>query len=80
MIDDLARSAASLSSGTFATLTGYQRYSQLDPIHADFVQFCQVYPDYPTWQEAWYAYEQMGGTVLQASHHYTEELAADVSR
>jgi lysozyme family protein len=53
----LAQEAASLSSGTLATLTGYRDYALLDEIHAAFVAYCQAHPQYATWARAWDAWQ-----------------------
>ncbi len=45
--------AKSLSSGTIATLTGLERYDQLDAVQAQFVVYCQQHVTFVTWQNAW---------------------------
>jgi len=43
-----------LSSGTMGTLTGKSKYAELDPVQADFVEFCEENrAHYATWQAAW---------------------------
>lgn len=52
----LVRECASLASGTLATLTGRRLYSELDDIHARFIEFIQTHaPEntWRTWQDAW---------------------------
>lgn len=53
--------AASLASGTLATLTGFTRYEEIDAVQGLFVEWCRYFPSeragragHPfTWQEAW---------------------------
>ena len=54
----LAQEAATLSSGTIATLTGERDYTILDTIQAEFVKFCEKMEGIPfeSWQHAWKAF------------------------
>ncbi len=46
--------ARGLSSGTLASLTGLNRYDEVDPIRAEFIEFCEENQiRYETWQPAW---------------------------
>ena len=50
----LLQICASLSDGTFATLTGYARYDQIEPIRNAFLQFVTDYGDGSwNWSAAW---------------------------
>ena len=51
----LIRTAASLSSGTLATLTGYRDYATLDRIQADFVAWVSQPENgaWASWQDGW---------------------------
>lgn len=53
----LAQEAASLSSGTLATLTGYRDYALIDEVQGQFVAFCRKHPTFPTWQDAWESWQ-----------------------
>lgn len=53
-MESLTQQARSLSSGTLATLTGENTYSQIETIQNDFTEFCEENSRYyGTWQEAW---------------------------
>lgn len=45
--------AATLSSGTIATMTGHNRYKDIERVQRAFVEFCQDHPQYERWQDAW---------------------------
>jgi len=50
------RDILSLSSGTFATLTGYREYADLDMIREDFITFARIvipHRRYSTWMDIW---------------------------
>lgn len=50
----LVQQARALSSGTLASLTGYTRYDEVDPVYADFIDFCEENVNrFHTWVEAW---------------------------
>ena len=58
----LARSARLIASGTMATLTGFSRYDEIEPIQAEFVEFCEENEKvFATWQTAWDAYAKLKG-------------------
>lgn len=58
--------ARSLSSGTLATLTGKSLYSEIDPIYAEFVDFCEeVQNHHRSWQSAWHAYARSKGYAVK---------------
>lgn len=52
----IVEDAASLSSGTLATLTGLRRYDDLDAVQADFTAFVRATAprrEWMTWMDAW---------------------------
>ena len=52
--------ARGISSGTLASLTGYCKYSEIDPIHAEFIEFCEENQNkYRNWILAWQAYAEI---------------------
>lgn len=58
--------ARGLSSGTLATLTGFCRYDQLDPIHADFIDFCEENVNrFENWKQAWREYASLKGYKIR---------------
>jgi hypothetical protein len=58
---NVRRDAASLSSGTLATLTGRRTYAELDVIQAEFIAFVERHPgQYETWATAWRAFWENG--------------------
>ena len=52
----LAYDAYTLSSGTYASLTGYRHYADIDRVRAAFTRFCYENRDFAKWQDAWSAY------------------------
>lgn len=55
----LMREAATVASGTLATLTGERGYAKLDVIQAEFVEFVRANEashKWETWQDAWSAF------------------------
>ena len=57
----LVRDAASLASGTIASLTGFADYVHIDAIQGLFVEWCRRAPDetlvtITNWQGAWAAF------------------------
>ena len=48
--------ARTLSSGTMAVLTGARDYATLDVYQAEFVKYCDLHPEFGTWQDAWDKY------------------------
>src|SRR5262245_42649965 len=63
MARSLVLSAATLSSGTLATITGQTQYRVLETIQADFVQFCMRQEPQLRWQDAWQVYAATPETV-----------------
>jgi hypothetical protein len=49
----LARDARALSSGTMSYLVNDTRYSVVDQVQADFVEFFEENPRYENWVKAW---------------------------
>lgn len=49
----LVQDARGLSSGTLSYLIGSTKYSVVDAVQADFVEFCQECPQFETWRDAW---------------------------
>lgn len=61
----VAREAATVASGTLATLTGEREYAKLESIQADFVDFVRANESehkWETWQDAWSSF-WLGRTV-----------------
>ena len=59
---DLVTQARLLSGGTIASLTGKRRYDEIDPIHAEFEEFCEENKSrFETWTEAWREYQKAKG-------------------
>lgn len=57
---DLVSQSRQLSSGTIASLTGKVKYAEIDPIHAEFEEFCmENQGKYETWVEAWNDYKKV---------------------
>lgn len=58
--EQLVHDAAALSSGTIAGLTGLGKYTDVERVQGDFVEFCQTAKpgQYRNWQEAWRAFEE----------------------
>lgn len=55
--ESIDKQARALSSGTLAGLTGFRTYSEIDPIQAEFVEFCEENINrYSSWAEAWKHY------------------------
>lgn len=54
---NVAREAATLASGTIASLIGVTDYKTIDRIQYEFVTFCRESAGFNTWQEAWDAFE-----------------------
>lgn len=69
----LAQEAASLASGTLATLTGYRDTALLDEIQAAFTAWCRAHPAYPTWQAAWDAWQKTRNPQAPASRHPVQQ-------
>ena len=58
-IDPVVRQARELSSGTLSYLCNDTRYSVIDQVRADFIDFCvECGERFETWQQAWKAYER----------------------
>lgn len=55
-METLVQQARGLSSGTLASLTKLSHYDEIEPIQADFVDWCTRRPQYDTWIEAWQDY------------------------
>ena len=54
----VTQQARYLSSGTLATLTGLSKYSDLNLVYVDFVEFCEENEShFNNWQSAWREYE-----------------------
>ena len=57
--EKLIYDCANISSGTLATLTGLNKYSDLDKIHSKFVAYVKKsHASYDNWQTAWKAFEK----------------------
>ena len=52
----LARSAAILSSGTIASLSGFNAYTEIEVIQHGFVSYCNERSKAQSWQMAWYEF------------------------
>ena len=55
-MSQLMRAAATLASGTLASLTGVREYVKLDAIQVEFVAFVHAKEpsrSWETWQDAW---------------------------
>ncbi len=60
MIDSLPKQARALSSGTLSYLCGSTRYSVVDAVRVDFIEFCEeCEAQFETWQQAWTAYAKL---------------------
>jgi hypothetical protein len=55
----LIQDARSLSSGFLAGLIGDTRYTVIDAVQFDFVEFCQENLHYLTWVAAWNDFKQV---------------------
>lgn len=54
--------AATLASGTLATLTGFNRYADLDAVRFDFMDFCEENEGrFDSWRPAWQAFATLKG-------------------
>lgn len=59
--ETIKRDAASLSSGTLATLTGKRSFAELEAIQAEFLAFVEQHPgQYVTWVTAWRDFREKG--------------------
>lgn len=52
-LPELVRDARALSSGTLSYLVDDTRYTVVDQVQADFVEFCEENQHYPDWKQAW---------------------------
>ena len=68
----LARTARAISSGTMSYLIDNTRYSVVDFVQADFVEFCEENPHYETWQRAWEDFRQVYNFRLALDAHAQE--------
>ena len=53
---DVIQDCLSLSDGTIATLTGYNRYEDIDRVQAELVQLALEMPTATSWMEVWEEY------------------------
>lgn len=51
--DTLIHQAATLSSGTIASVSGLTHYTVIDEVQRRFVGFCEDHPHFARWQDAW---------------------------
>ena len=54
--NDVVMDCLALSDGTIATLTGYNRYEDIDRVQAELVQLALEMPTANSWMEVWEAY------------------------
>ena len=60
--ESVLKQARGLSAGTMATITGFHKYSEIDPVQADFIDFCEENETkYRIWQEAWKVFADLKG-------------------
>ena len=63
---------ATLSSGTMATLTGLERYDDIDRAQGQFTEFVQDHPtpeQFENWQDAWAAFAETGEFATQQTEY-----------
>lgn len=53
---DVVMDCLALSDGTIATLTGYNRYEDIDRVQTELVQLALEMPTANSWMEVWNAY------------------------
>jgi len=53
---DVVMDCLALSDGTIATLTGYNRYEDIDRVQAELVQLALEMPTATSWMEVWDTY------------------------
>lgn len=54
--NDVVMDCLALSDGTIATLTGYNRYEDIDRVQAELVQLALEMPTATSWMEVWNEY------------------------
>ena len=54
--NDVVMDCLALSDGTIATLTGYNRYEDIDRVQAELVQLALEMPTAASWMEVWEEY------------------------
>ena len=54
--NDVVMDCLALSDGTIATLTGYNRYEDIDRVQAELVQLALEMPTATSWIEVWDTY------------------------
>ena len=54
--NDVVMDCLALSGGTIATLTGYNRYEDIDRVQAELVQLALEMPTATSWMEVWDTY------------------------
>lgn len=54
--NDVVMDCLALSDGTIATLTGYNRYEDIDRVQAGLVQLALEMPTAQNWMEVWNEY------------------------
>lgn len=54
--NDVVMDCLALSDGTIATLTGYNRYEDIDRVQAELVQLALEMPTATSWMEVWDTY------------------------
>ena len=55
-VSDVVMDCLALSGGTIATLTGYNRYEDIDRVQAELVQLALEMPTATSWMEVWDTY------------------------
>lgn len=55
-VSDVVMDCLALSDGTIATLTGYNRYEDIDRVQAELVQLALEMPTATSWMEVWDTY------------------------
>ena len=64
----LERDARALSSGTVSYLVDCTRYTVVDAIQADFVDFCaEMAAHFENWQQAWEAFKKVYNVPAKVS-------------
>lgn len=54
--------ASTLAAGTLASLTGLRRYSEIDAVRLEFMDFCEECEgQFASWQPAWQAFATLKG-------------------
>jgi hypothetical protein len=53
---DVVMDCLALSDGTIATLTGHNKYEDIDRVQAELVQLALEMPTATSWMEVWNAY------------------------